>query len=147
MKLSDFLLADSVWSDLGQNRRLDELESYSRSGAVGRAQTDIALRKVIATQSAQVKSLAGAVTVLSATVDLLGELVVEKGVVDEAEFYDRLIDVVTTAQSHQENVAAEQAAEQVRVVCVWCGKKVPQSEASQVATGFACAPCDKRHGH
>ncbi len=141
MKLSELLLADSAWADLQQNRRIEALESSAFSRTSSNQQNIDELRYAVKTQAAQIRSLAGALTVLSATVDLLGDLVIEKGVVDEADFYDRLIDVVTAAQSHQEKLETDAASKQKLVVCVSCGKKVPEGDTTRVATGPACARC------
>jgi hypothetical protein len=145
MKLSDYLLTQAVGTDIDQNRRLSELESMARSGAGAWSRTEEMLRTVIRDQAKQIRHLAGALNVVSATVDLLGELLVEKGVVDEAGFYDRLIDVVTAAQARQEREDHRTAEEEVLVTCVWCGRKVPKRETVRIATGHACAPCHRQN--
>lgn len=144
MKLSELLLANSILGEMQQYNRLAALEAGMDDSHLVAAEA--ALRRLVRAQGAQIESLSGAVAVLSATMDLLGELVVEKGLVDEAEFYDRLIDVVTSAQAPRaEQATAAKPLDLTPVVCVWCGGTFPRSEMTPAPTGAMCANCARAH--
>ena len=134
--------------DIRNRQKLAQLEANLSQQLQAGGSVDARQDQEMALLRARSNQLSEMVLTLTATVDLLGQVIVANGLITEEDFYSRLVDMAIERRAqHKALVQSEWDSEKAECVikCCFCASPVVRDEAHESPTGLVCPACHERN--